>query len=478
MGNAHRLVVVGDSLSQGFMSGAIHRTDISYPVLLADALGVRDRFHFPRFDGGGGLPVNLERILVRLSDEYGPRIRWWNALPALARVREIMDVTEDYWERGRGSKPSPECARHHNLAVWGFEVDDAVSVTEAMCRAAIPRPTDNYVWQVPEMAMYRTARRTLNPTFNPMDADKSQLDVAAALAQADGVENLIVALGANNALGTVVSLQLRGSVQADLTRPPHERSCTLYRPEHFEQQYRRMADKVDAVGAQRVFVANVPKVTIPPVSRGVSPGGSLEDGYYEYYTRPWIWDDLFDPDKHPNLSRDEVREIDACVQAYNQTIARVSAERGWHLVDLAGMLDALAFRRQGGQVRYVFPDGLVRALQRSLNLSYLVRPDGTVRLDTRFLRLERDPPHRLEKGGLFSLDGVHPTSVGYGLMADAFVQVMAQAGVPDLGAVDWDAVVAMDTLLNQPPSMISHLQETLGHMEQWGLLTGALAEFE
>ena len=35
----HRLVTIGDSITQGFMSGAIFRTDLSWPAIVADELG-------------------------------------------------------------------------------------------------------------------------------------------------------------------------------------------------------------------------------------------------------------------------------------------------------------------------------------------------------------------------------------------------------------------------------------------------------
>ena len=41
---AHRLVTVGDSLTHGFQSGAIHNTHLAYPALVARELGMYDRF--------------------------------------------------------------------------------------------------------------------------------------------------------------------------------------------------------------------------------------------------------------------------------------------------------------------------------------------------------------------------------------------------------------------------------------------------
>lgn len=98
----HRLVIIGDSLSQGFMSGAIHRADLSYPVWVAEVLGVRSSFVVHEFSGEGGLPLNLEQVLNEISRSFGSVLNWWEAVPAFGKIQRLLDVTEDYWERGRG----------------------------------------------------------------------------------------------------------------------------------------------------------------------------------------------------------------------------------------------------------------------------------------------------------------------------------------------------------------------------------------
>jgi len=477
----HRLVVIGDSLSQGFMSGAIHRTDISYPVFVADALGVRSSFVVPDFSGQGGLPLNLEKLLGDLGDKFGRAINWWEVVPVLALLQWKLDLVEDYWERGKGSKAHYQVAVCNNLAVWGFEVRDALTVTEGACRRAIPTPRDNPLKQVPEMPMYRTARRVLNPTFGGERTEWSQIRSATALATEGGIENLVIALGANNALGTVISLHIEYSKDEDLHRMPHERSANLYLPEHFEILYADLAHAVDQVEAKRVFVATVPHVTIPPLTRGVSPHGSaLQDGYYEFYTRPWIWDEVFDPDRHQHLTREEARRIDEIIDSYNEIIRRTARQRGWFVFDLCKLLDDLAFRRSNGQPKYKAPAGLTEALRDHEGLNYLVSSDGGVRLDSRFIRSDNSTPGRLIKGGIFSLDGVHPTTIGYSLIADLLVKTMKKAKVefPDDGELPWNSIVQMDTLINNPPSMLSSLRDCLAFFDKHGLLSSILEHFE
>lgn len=471
----HRLVVIGDSLSQGFMSGAINRPDIAYPAMVADALGARESFVVPEFGGAGGLPLNLERVLNDLSAHFGRRLDWWEVGLAVPRIQYLLDQTEDYWERGKGSKPFNQQAICHNLAVWGFEVRDAYTVTEGVCRRAIPEPTDNWLRQVPEMPMYRTARRVLNPTFGPEREEWSQLRCARELAHEGGIENLVVALGANNALGTVISLTIRYSEEQDLHRMPHERSCNLYLPQHFKTLYGELTDAITRIGAKNVFLATVPHVTIPPITRGM---GRRDGRYYEYYTRPWVWDTAFDKAKHAHLTREQAMQIDTFIDEYNDVIKSTADAHGWHLFDMCGLLDKLAFRRNAGRIDYAFPPGLVNELKHHETLSYLVDDKDRVSLDTRFIRGNTDDPKKLSKGGIIALDGIHPTTIGYGLIADLLMDTMTAAGVsfpkPNL---PWDAIVNADTLVNQPPKMLANLQDCLAMLDKRGLLSSVMEHF-
>src|SRR5688500_11886283 len=95
----HRLVSIGDSLTQGFMSGAIFATEISYPAVIAYEMGLdTSEFRIPSFQAFGGLPVNLEYLLRRLEERYGRDLNVLELLGAPVRLRGWMDEAEDYWE--------------------------------------------------------------------------------------------------------------------------------------------------------------------------------------------------------------------------------------------------------------------------------------------------------------------------------------------------------------------------------------------
>jgi hypothetical protein len=218
----------------------------------------------------------------------------------------------------------------------------------------------------------------------------------------------------------------------------------------------------------------VPHVTIPPLARGV--GSKVQPGsrYFPYYTRPWICDDRFEPDRDPHLTAADARAIDAAIDLYNEGLERLveDARRGidgrprdWYLLDLAGLLDRLASRRYIEDVDarppwwtpYELPPAL-RALDPP--------PDSHF--------LTGDGQGGRASGGLFSLDGVHPTTVGYGLLARELIFVMRRAGVqfrtpsgvprPDPVDVDFERLLRRDLLVRRPPQNLTSALDLL----DWG----------
>ncbi|MDY6783046.1 MAG: hypothetical protein SW833_10940 [Cyanobacteriota bacterium] len=478
-----KLVTIGDSLSQGMTNASNDLTQLSYPAAIARCLGATPTkassvptgqlpFRIPDFSGEGGLPVNLEKMVRLLAERYGPEINWMEVVPAALSVRSQVDRIEDYWERGAGSKASFTGPVHHNLAVSGFKLGDCDTLTEAACRRALPEPKDDFVGQVPEMPMYRSARRTLNPRYDRRFENLSQLDLAKAIAHVEGgIENLIFWLGANNALSTVTQLRIQWSRASDLLLSSHLQTANLWRPEHFRALIERIGPKIEAIAAQRVFIGTIPHVTIPPISRGVSPGldetrDRSSDGYYEYYTHFWIWDDEFEkaPERFPYLSREDARLVDRTINDYNAILKEEAQKRGWFVVDVCQLLDNLAFRRQGGETSYSFPPAMLEAFRRNPNTKDWVTLEGDRSPDTRFLRIVTEGSQTRYMGGLFSLDGFHPTTLGYGLVAEEFLNVMKRAGTAIERPLDWDAIVAADTLLTDPPVNLESLRRTLGFL--------------
>ncbi|MEU4289147.1 hypothetical protein AB0E63_13090 [Kribbella sp. NPDC026596] len=477
----HRLVTIGDSLTHGFMSAAVFRTDLSWPTITAYELGLSvDEFQFPAYEwptGPGGLPLDLERFARAFEKRYGDRLDFWEIIGAGLWVREYMDRVEDFWETGAGSGTPKSGPPFHNMAVYGWDVLDPQMTTAATIAERLKAPPkDDLVSQLVENHQARAAWPVLQRARKGSRAH-TVLEAAATMSKAkEGVEALVVILGANNVLGSVVSLSPAWSPAEYATLSVEERmvakrGCNVFRPSAFAADWELLVEKLRAIDAQHVLIATVPAVTIAPVARGTHKKVTPQSRYFPYYTRPWVTDDDFDPKRDPNITEDEARAIDSAIDAYNETIINsVAAARNdgldWYLFDMGSILDRLATRR------YIESPWAQPTWWTPYEL-----PPPLSALDpvpsTRFFRAGRQG--RTE-GGLFSLDGVHPTTIGYGIVAQEVIKIMELAGVTFLGrdgqprkapvVVDFDRLLLVDTLISQPPAAINNTLSLLGWLDE------------
>jgi hypothetical protein len=462
----HKLAVIGDSLSQGFLNGGIYRTDINFPSFLASCFEPQIEFRQPVFTAQAGIPLNFEVLLRGLTDEFGEFIDWTEYSGATAHTLSTLRRIKYYWEGRRKNLSVDQPEPWHNQSVWGLAVNDAWLLTEKSAREFIDEHTDRFsvFGFLPEHAKLTTARLVLNPQLTSQHEHQTQLSNIQRLQDDGGIENLIVCLGHNNALGSVVNLKLKWSEPDDLNAFMAHRSHSIYRPEHFELEYRQLAERIHAIGAQRVFAPTLPYPTIPPVLRGVNSAISHDHlGYFDYYTRFWIWDEDFNPEKHPHLTRDEAIQIDLTVDSYNEIIRKVAAEYDWHVVPMAEHVGGMAYRRLGGRLYRYYPPEFIRALRRHPMTHHLVDEQDNVLLTTDFIRSDPESG-RISKGGLFSLDGLHPTTTGYGLMASVYHRTMKKAGVRFQRDIDWDRVIREDTLITNPPALLAELKLVLRYL--------------
>lgn len=478
----HKLAVIGDSLSQGFLNGGIYRTDINFPSFIARCFEPQPIFRQPVFTAQAGIPLNFEILLRGLTDEFGEIIDWSEYSGATAHTLSTLRRIKYYWEGRRKDLSVDQPEPWHNQSVWGLAVNDAWLLTEKSAREFIDQHTDRFsvFGFLPEHAKLTTARLVLNPQLTLLHEHQTQLSNIQRLQDDGGIENLIVCLGHNNALGSVVNLKLKWSEPEDLNAFMAHRTHSIYRPEHFELEYRQLASRIAAIGAQRIFVPTIPYPTIPPVLRGVNSDISRDHfGYFDYYTRFWIWDEDFDPEKHPYLTRDEAIQIDLTVDSYNEIIRKVAAEYDWHVVPMAEHVGGMAYRRLGGIMTRHYPGDFIKALRRNPATAHLVSENGEVLLTPDFIRADPDTG-RIAKGGLFSLDGLHPTTTGYGLMANVYRDTMKKAGVRFQKPIDWDQVLREDTLVTDPPALLAELKLvlrylSLGHRDRFRYLGKGLA---
>lgn len=472
-----KIFTIGDSISQGFMSGAAANTNLSYSTLLAEALGVSD-YRYLDWDDRFKTKIDLERIFRSLEKKYGSNIRGLEWIGVLPTINNVLDQAEDYFERGSGKVGNPVESPHinkgfHNVAVEGMNVGDAFMVTPNICRKVIEKSkgkNDGYL-SAASSPFYRNAYRVLNPKGKEGEAkfgNYSAVKWLKHVAESEGIENVCLWLGANNALGTVLDLNINQTPNdpANVLKADREKrhGWNLWHPNDFRAEYEKLIEKVKkAMDVNThsdwcVFVGTVPLVTIAPLAKGVGeprkitdPAGTGKDClYYQYYTyfpltlesgkklgKYLKFRDALFIDKTIIKFNKIIREI---IDAQNQQLDR----KRFHIVDVSARLSEMAWKRNMGEPTYKFPE----------DLEYIYPP-----LDTKYYHVDRNG--NIEKGGIFSLDGIHPSAIGQGLIAWEFLKSMqsARPGQLDGASLNWEKIVASDTLKNRPIKLMEELYE-------------------
>ena len=485
-----KLVAIGDSLTQGVMNGAISRTELSYPALIARAMGLtvwrpdipdidenpghQNDFRVPYLPGEG-IPLNIEALLQYIEREFDANIEgleeWVGQF--LRHLANYMDELEDFYENGEGAQASSYSGIYHNLAVPGFRVLDSFRVDSEYCRAQIQDVgfflrllnRNDILNPFPSEPLYRIAQRVLNPRLDRDRMRWTQITNLRQITETEGkIENLILFLGANDCLGTVVHLDVkdmareRGIPASD----PEERrkNYNLTSPETFQENYEEMVSQIsDAISPDtKVFVGNVPHVTIPPITRGIPADERhpTNPRYFHHYGAFYAHPQRTDWSYRP-LTGNQVIAIDRRIDRFNviiqQTLDRVPENGIWRIVDICRSLDDLAVKRNGAEGR---ERELLENFFNRLDISDHPLLEEAPIPST--LRLETDGEQRIQ-GGLFSLDCIHPTTVGYGLIAEDFLHAMRAPEFRDQEPernnwrLDWDDIISEDSLIRHPPRL-------------------------
>ena len=466
----HRLVALGDSLSHGVKSNAIVDTGLSYPAIIARELGWFAAFRYPKYRAFGGIPFDLEYLARQLEHKYGDEIDGLDWLSLVPNLLLILNGLRAYWERGDGTHIPHTDGIMHNLGINGFDIRDLMSRNAETERAAMQPRTSPLKPQLINNAQELLARYVLESARDPI-TQKALTPVEAAKAHGidGGIETLIVCIGANNALGTVVTLKVNWS-DTDYTDLVQKKNYTVWKPSHFRAELQELQAHIRQVNAQHVIWCTVPHITILPIARGIGGKMRSRSRYFPYYTRPWINETSFTPDgqRDPYITGNQARAINSAIDMYNDDITevvRVARQEGrdWLLLDMAGLLDRLASRR------YIEdPDTQPKwwtAYPLPAEIAALDPPPNS-----RFLA---SGPQGRTAGGIFSLDGVHPTTITYALLAQEFINIMQMAGVKFYEAdgvteqfgpvrVDFSWAIRQDSLISNPLKSITNILKVLG----------------
>lgn len=473
-----KLFIIGDSVSQGFMSGAAARPELAYGTILSELLEVDD-FSYLEWEEGKKLKVDLEQILRSLESKYGKNINMIEMLFSLKNINKLMDSSEEYFERGDGSlQKKVETSREwfHNVAVEGMDVADAWIVTPTVCKQTIVNDdydksnNEDEFLKTAGYPFYRNARRVLNPQNDPKYDKFSAIEWLNYHSKNEGIENTIIWLGANNALGTIIDMDIRMSKndqnKKSYTYARKERSkWNLWHPNDFSDEYDELMRRVEEAMEMnkcddwKVFIGTVPFLTILPLAKGmgeqrhvtVNESGfeDLKGLYYQYYSYIPLSLETALENKMYLKFRDAIF-IDKCISRYNDTIKQLVEKANakflkqrYFIVDTCKMLSDAAWKRNCGNPTYKFPE--------YVQFRYPV-------VDSKYYHADKNG--FVEKGGMFSLDGLHPSAIGQGLIANEFLKVMKnEANLPIKKEIDWMHIYKNDSLYSKPIRIMHELYD-------------------
>jgi lysophospholipase L1-like esterase len=374
-----KLVVVGDSLAAGFQNFSLYDSYHAVPGTAPAAGG--QTFGFAALIAKqAGTNLNLPLI----SEPGIPPV-----LSLETSGGQIVQPPTVTRGTTTGTRFQPTLSvQTQDLAVPGFRVADALlySINPASLTSTSPTPSSLIDVMAYEVLAYPSINSTTNVFGGcgvlALPNEILVSEVACAVQQHPNT--IIVSLGANDALQTVL----------DGTAPTS--------PATFQRSYELMVTALKSSGA-KIVVSNVPDVTLAPIlftyaefdaTCGSAPTGATANDYVVPNISSPAATSFSICTDYSVRSAALIQQARTAVESYNAAIARIAQRYGAVYVDINNVLSNIA-----------------------KNDYFIMTPSGGpgTRLTTQYL------------GGIFSLDGVHPTNAGYAILANAYIAAMNKA---------------------------------------------------
>lgn len=411
------LMIVGDSLAQGCRSLSVTRQFCAQCYgATAAALGL---------DAKLSTPDGVRAVLLQLEDMIGDPV--FGAIPAVLGGigRNYADWRAGFAAPNAKANSKSGAAYFDNLAVAGYRLEDTLG------RAVVPwEPNspgigtpdlaDAYLAKFPGLDLFNKDQRAalgglhiavnsrfvLNPSNDPQYRTWTQLDWAKARQP----QNLILHVGHNNGLYAIGS---RGEMKDWNTNwvGPNPPALGFYR-----EILQRLATDLPNT---RILVLGLPKVgAVANLMPDPDLGRLPEDpAYFRRY------ETIF-----PSVNTVE----GAVVRAADQSIAGVNAQISamvagldggsgrWSYFDVYSFFEKIDFKNSQDPLKQVKADGY--KLDNTYVRGVLTRQPGAPKQAPKF-KLE------FATGGLQSIDGMHPTAVGYALLGVELAGILRGAPV-------------------------------------------------
>jgi hypothetical protein len=388
-----KLMAIGDSLPQGCRSLTVKASYCgqSWPARIAAEQG----WAFVAPDHPWEVLFDLERE-IRLLDPvlFSPATLAMIGLPK--RIKDNLQLWLGPTARSRSQS-------FDNVAIAGSEVHDLYSRTSASYGRDILELTEGDLQeQIDNLANLHVAingRYVLNPQQIPEFNDFSPLDWV----EARQPETLLVQSGHNHGL---FMLGFQGK-PTNITAGDDPQGRDFF--QQWEVVAKRIADLPDTV--KRIVVVLLPKVGA--VAALLPTSSARVDGYSEAYVPRLL-------PSSSKLAGNLVAKADREIQAVNERIreifqkasAATNTENRLHFIDTFRKMDEIDYKN------HLSPDMRIKL-------------NDSMSIDNRYLdgALDFSSPQlsRLKAGGYLSVDGMHPSGVGY---ADLASKVMDELNLP------------------------------------------------
>jgi hypothetical protein len=443
-----QIMVMGDSLGQGCRNLSVTSLNCSqcYAGIIAGEMGWTLRKPaYPQpalFDLLNviseldiDLPIVIPELLIQLRDNI------------------------DFWSSKGWMQPAGTV--HDNIAITGATYDDLFTNPAQFYRDRITALAQQSVLQLlgnklpgttlSDLHLAITAMYALNPEGDNSPDPNAWKNTAFSIIQARRPENLFVDIGHN---GTDSHFFGSGGDAIPLKNPAPDYG---FNPDTYIATMTNVVDKLVSLNAGggspiKIYMSVLPKLS---AVAALNPSGMLKGGYYDLY------EPTLSVSKY-TLTRDQIATLDQAVQNANNIVAAYAAKqdpKNIVIVDYYSFFTAIDYKN---------------SKQGSADASKQI-VIGSNRIDNRYVIGKDvwypDPTSSkprghfgcvFEQGGFQSVDGMHPSAVGYVKVAiEILTKYMGQAIAPATEAALFQAAFAGDPLLSHFPINLEPIIGTL-----------------